>query len=60
MQVTIGNQPVQTFCAGLAPGYTGLNQVNVIMPQGVATGNALPVSLGILGRPALLKRCAIQ
>jgi uncharacterized protein (TIGR03437 family) len=51
VQVTIGNQPApQPFFVGLAPGYVGLYQVNVIVPQGVQTGSAVPVTIGIQGQ----------
>ncbi len=33
--------PGQVTFAGLAPGYVGLYQINVVVPQGVPTGNAI-------------------
>jgi len=42
---TIGGVPASVVFAGLAPGYIGLYQVNVQVPQGVAAGDAVPVML---------------
>lgn len=44
---TIGGVPAPVSFAGLAPGYVGLYQVNVQVPQGVAAGDAVPVVLSI-------------
>jgi uncharacterized protein (TIGR03437 family) len=41
--VTIGGLPAQVTYSGLAPGEVGLYQVNVVVPTGVTTGNAVPV-----------------
>jgi uncharacterized protein (TIGR03437 family) len=43
--VTIGSVPAPVSFAGLAPGFIGLYQVNVQVPQGVAAGDAVPVML---------------
>ncbi|HEX5229262.1 MAG TPA: hypothetical protein VFW44_16215 [Bryobacteraceae bacterium] len=43
--VTVGGQSAQVLFAGLAPGFVGLYQVNVLMPAGVAPGNSVPVIL---------------
>ncbi|MBY0502640.1 MAG: hypothetical protein K2X03_01940 [Bryobacteraceae bacterium] len=37
----------EPFFAGLVPGFMGLYQVNVVVPAGVATGDSVPISLGI-------------
>jgi uncharacterized protein (TIGR03437 family) len=60
VQVMIGNQPVQPSFAGLSPQYPGLYQVQVIVPQGVPTGNAVPVTLNILGQTSPPLTIAIQ
>lgn len=41
--VTIGGVAGQVTYSGLAPGEVGLYQVNVVIPAGVTTGNAVPV-----------------
>jgi uncharacterized protein (TIGR03437 family) len=43
--VTIGGQSAPVSFAGLAPTFVGLYQVNVQIPPGVASGNAIPVVL---------------
>jgi uncharacterized protein (TIGR03437 family) len=43
--VTIGGVAAPVIFAGLAPGYVGLYQVNVQVPEGVAAGDAVPVIL---------------
>jgi len=46
---TIGGQPAQVLFAGLAPGFAGLYQVNVVVPTGVTTGADIPVILTTAG-----------
>jgi len=36
--------------AGLTPGFPGLYQINVQVPAGVSTGNAVPVVITISGQ----------
>lgn len=43
VSVTIGGKSAPFLFAGLSPGYVGLYQVNVQLPTGVTTGNAVPV-----------------
>jgi len=50
--VTIGGVTVtQVLFAGPAPGFTGLYQVNVVVPQGITSGSAVPVIIGVADRP---------
>jgi len=59
-QVSIGNVPAQVTFSGLAPGYAGLYQVNVQVPTGVPSGNAVPVVLTSLGASSNPVTIAIQ
>lgn len=43
--VTIGGQAAQVTFSGLAPGFVGLNQVNVVVPLTAQAGSAVPVVL---------------
>ena len=42
-QVSIGGVQVTPTFSGLAPGFVGLDQVNALVPAGIAAGSAVPV-----------------
>jgi len=50
VSVTIGGQPARVLFNGLSPGFAGLYQVNVIVPDGIPPGDAVPVVLKAAGR----------
>ena len=54
--VTIGGIDAPVVFQGLAPNFVGLYQVNVVVPAGVAPGDAVPLVLtqnGIVANPDL-------
>jgi uncharacterized protein (TIGR03437 family) len=46
---TVGGQPAQVLFAGLVSGFTGLYQVNIVVPAGVPPGDDVPATLTSAG-----------
>jgi uncharacterized protein (TIGR03437 family) len=47
--VTIGNVPATVLFSGLTSGFTGLYQLNVMVPPGVPGGDGVPVVVSVAG-----------
>ena len=58
--VTIGGTAAQVAFSGLTPGYAGLYQVNVVVPGGIATGDAVPVVLSVAGQTSPAVTIAVR
>jgi adhesin/invasin len=58
--VSIGGQPAQVLFSGLAPGFAGLDQVNAIVPSGIAAGASVPVILTVGGISSSPVTVAVQ
>ena len=50
--VNIGGQQTQVQFSGLAPGFAGLYQVNVIVPAGLTGNQQVTVAIGGVTSPA--------
>jgi trimeric autotransporter adhesin len=57
---TIGGQPATVVYSGLTAGFPGLYQVNVYVPSGIATGNAVPVTITVAGQTSATVTMAVQ
>jgi hypothetical protein len=59
-QVSIGGREAQVAFFGDAPGFPGLNQINVTVPSGLASGTNATVEMLYLSRPTNSVTIAIQ
>jgi uncharacterized protein (TIGR03437 family) len=58
--VTIGGKTAQLQFSGLAPGFVGLWQINVVVPQDVTPGNAVTLSIAAEGQTSNTVTIAVQ
>jgi uncharacterized protein (TIGR03437 family) len=58
--VMIGGQAAQVLFAGLAPGYAGLYQVNVIVPSGITPASNVPLVVTVAGQSSSPVTIALQ
>jgi uncharacterized protein (TIGR03437 family) len=58
--VTVGGAPASVVFSGLAPGFVGGYQVNVIVPENSSKGSAVPVVLAIGGASSNVVTMAVK
>jgi len=58
--VTVGGQAAKVVFSGLAPGFAGLYQVNVQIPQNISPGDSVPITIAIGGSAADSATVAVQ
>jgi uncharacterized protein (TIGR03437 family) len=58
--VTIGGVPAAVAFSGLSPGFVGLWQLNVVIPENAPTGNAVPLVVSLNGQTSLATTIAVN
>jgi len=59
-EVTVGGVPAQVGFSGLAPGFVGLWQINVVVPQSAPAGDNIPVRIALGGAVSNEGRLAVR
>lgn len=57
---TIGGVPATVQFSGLAPGYVGLWQLNIVIPANAPTGSAVPLIVSVNGKPSNTTTLAVN
>jgi len=60
VKVTVGGVEVAVSFAGLVPGFTGLYQVNAVVPEGLAGSDAAPAVVSVAGQQSAAVTMAVK
>ena len=58
--VSVGGKDAPVLFAGLAPGFTGLYQINAIVPDGIAPGANVPLVVTVAGQQSVPVTVALK
>lgn len=58
-EVLVGGSPAQVLFSGLAPGYTGLYQLNIVIPEAAASG-VVDVVVSVSGQTSKAVKVAVE
>jgi uncharacterized protein (TIGR03437 family) len=58
--VSMGGQNAAVQFAGLTPGFSGLYQIDATVPQGIAPGDRVPVSVTVAGQASAVVNLSIR
>jgi uncharacterized protein (TIGR03437 family) len=58
--VTMGGQNAVVQFAGLTPAFSGLYQINAVVPQGIAPGDQVPVSITVAGQASAAVNMSVR
>jgi uncharacterized protein (TIGR03437 family) len=47
--VLVGGVPAHVTFSGLSPQFVGIDQINIVVPQGAASGDAVPLQIRLGG-----------
>jgi uncharacterized protein (TIGR03437 family) len=59
-EVRVGGVSARVLYAGLAPGFVGVNQINIELPENAPTGAAVPVTIAVSGRTSPAVNIAVE
>jgi len=60
VSASIGGAPAQVMFAGLAPGFVGLGQINITVPNEAAPGTTVPVAIQVGGQTSKAATISIR
>ena len=60
VRITVGNAAANVLYAGPAPGFQGLDQMNITIPEAAPLGDAIGIQVVVNGRSSNIGTIAIR